>query len=185
MEDNLLVNFLRSNVVAIALGVLALGSVIAPAADAQPQASGGAAPAAADAPKPERFDNWGLVCPQPKSCQIQVVLVNQEKKFVAALAYGKSGANQTLVGIVPLGFRLQNNPPFAIDGGTAVPGNYVQCLNSGCRVAIPVNDALLRSMQSGKQATLTLLSPTNKQIPLNFDLKGFPAAKAALDKRTQ
>jgi invasion protein IalB len=185
MEDNLLVKILRSNAVAVALGVLALGSVIATSADAQTPAPGGAAPAAAPAPKPEMFDNWGLVCPQPQSCQIQVVLVNKEKKFVAALAYGKSGANQTLIGVVPLGFRLQNNPPFAVDGGTAVPGNYVQCLSSGCRVSIPVSDTVLRSLQSGKQATLTLLSPTNKQVPLSFDLKGFPQAKAALDKRTQ
>jgi len=184
MEDNLLGNILRSNAVALALGVLALGSVFAsPSAVAQTPAP--AAQSAAAAPKPEMFGNWGLVCPQPKACQIQVVLVNKDKKFVAALAYGKSGANQTLVGIVPLGFRLQNNPPFAVDGGTASPGNYVQCLNSGCRIAIPVNDAVLRSMQGGKQATLTLLSPTNKQVPLNFDLNGFPAAKAALDRKVQ
>ncbi|MGE0667260.1 MAG: invasion associated locus B family protein [Sphingomonadales bacterium] len=178
----MLAKILRSNAAAVALGVLALGSVIAsPSAEAQTPAPA-AQPAA---PAPEKFGNWGLVCPQPKACQIQQVLANKDKKFLAALAYGRNGANQTLVGIVPLGFRLQNNPPFAVDGGTAVPGNYVQCLSSGCRVAIPVSDTVLRSMQSGKQATLTLLSPTNKQIPLNFDLSGFLEAKAALDKRTQ
>ncbi|MEN3974181.1 invasion associated locus B family protein [Emcibacter sp. SYSU 3D8] len=175
-------NILRSNFVAAALGVLALGSVtVSSAAVAQTPA-----PAAQPvAPKPEMFGNWGLVCPQPKACQIQVVLVNKDKKFVAALAYGKSGTNQTLVGIVPLGFRLQNQPPFTVDGGAAVPGNYVQCLSSGCRVAIPVTDAVLRSMQGGKQATLTLLSPSSKQMPLNFDLTGFQDAKAALDRKLQ
>lgn len=182
MEDNLLGKILRSNAVAVALGVLALGSVLAPPAALAQTPAPAAQPAA---PKAEMFGNWGLVCPQPKACQIQVVLVNKDKKFVAALAYGKTGANQTLVGIVPLGFRLQNNPPFAVDAGTAVPGNYVQCLSSGCRVAIPVNDGVLRSLQSGKQATLTLPSPTSKQVALNFDLKGFPEAKAALDKRVQ
>jgi invasion protein IalB len=183
MEDNLLGKILRSNAVAVALGVLALGSVIATPAEAQAPAAP-AAPAA-QAPKPEMFGNWGLICPQPKACQIQVVLVNKDKKFVAALAYGKSGANQTLIGIVPLGFRLQHNPPFAVDGGAALQGNYVQCLSSGCRVAIPVNDAALRSLQAGKQATLTLMSPANKPVPLAFDLKGFPEAKAALDKKVQ
>jgi invasion protein IalB len=40
-------------------------------------------------------------------------------------------------------------------------------------------------MQSGKQASLTLMSPANKPIPVNFDLKGFGDAKAALDKKLQ
>jgi invasion protein IalB len=184
MEDNLLGKFIRSNAVAIVLGALAASSMLAsPAAHAQAQAQ---APApAADAPKPEMYGSWGLICPQPKSCQIQVILVNKDKKFVAALAYGKSGSNQTLIGIVPLGFRLQNSPTFVVDNGTPVNGAYVQCLGSGCRVAIPVTDALLKSLQGGKQATLTLLSPANKPTPVNFDLKGFGDAKAALDKKAQ
>lgn len=182
MEDHLLGNILRSNAVAVALGVLALASVF-PSSNAHAQATQPAAQPAQ--PKPEMFGNWGLVCQQPKVCQIQVVLVNKEKKFVAALAYAKGNNQQSLVGIVPLGFRLQNNPAFAVDGGASVNGGYVQCLSSGCRIAIPANDATLKAMASGKQATLTLLSPANKPIPVNFDLTGFGDAKAALEKKTQ
>ncbi len=181
MEDNLFGNILRSTAIAVTLGTLALGSVFT-SSDARAQTP---APAAQQAPKPEMFGSWGLVCPQPKSCQIRVVLVNEEKKFVAALTYNKNAGQQTLIGIVPLGFRLQSAPVFAVDGAGAVNGAYAQCLASGCRIGIPLNDALLRSLGTGKQATLTLTAPNNQATPIAFDLKGFSDAKAALDKRSQ
>lgn len=180
MEDNLLGNILRSNAAAIALGVLALGSVSASPALAQTPAP--AAPAAAPLAT-ETFGSWGMTCAQPNACQIQTLLGDKDKKFIGALVYGKTGGVQKLVAIVPLGFRLQNNPTFAIDGGAAVTGTYVQCMSTGCRVEFPVNDATVRSLQSGKQATATMISPRNEPKSLNFDLKGFGDARAALDKK--
>jgi invasion protein IalB len=182
MEDHLFGITLRSKAAAV-FGALALATAL-PVSTAQAQSAQPAQPAA-QAPKPEMFGNWGLVCPQPKACQIQVVLVNQERKFVAALAYAKNGARQSLVGIVPLGFRLQHTPVFTVDGANPVNGTYVQCLASGCRISIPANDGVVRALQGGNQATLALLSPANKEMPLNFDLKGFADAKRALDQRTQ
>jgi invasion protein IalB len=178
MEDNLFANNLRSNALALAFGALTLAAAAsgAHAQSAQP---------AAQAPKTETFGSWGMTCAQPNACQIQQTLGNKEKKFVAALVHSKANGQNILMAVVPLGFRLQNNPELRVDNGAPIPGAYVQCLAAGCRIGFEGSDATMKALQSGAKASVTLMSPQNKPVPVVFDLKGFGDAKKALDQKVK
>lgn len=186
MEDHLLGNIIRSNAAAIALGALALASVI-PSSSALAQGQPAAAPQAAPAQKGEAYGNWGLLCSskEPKACLIQIAVANKDKKIVAGMILSQNAGKQSLVAIVPLGIRLKDGVVLTVDGGNQTRGEYAQCITSGCRAAIPVTDALLKAMSTGKQVTLTVKAPGDKDIPFNIDIKGFADAKAALDKKTR
>jgi invasion protein IalB len=182
MEGNLLGFILRPKAIAVAVAALAMLPAVAPSsAQAQQNPAQQGKPAVS-----ETYDSWGLTCSTPKACQIQVVLANKEtNKFVAALVYTKNGQNQVMMGVIPLGLLLGDNPSLQVDSGTAVPGRYVQCISSGCRISIPVDDALVQQMKRGSKAVLTAMAPGNKPFTLNFDLKGFADAETALESKIQ
>ncbi len=138
----------------------------------------------------ERFDDWVLSCTTAEdgqeACEIrQVLLTSAENRLVAAMALTNAGGSYSLLGIVPLGARLQETPTLAIDDSSnVVSGNYVQCLGSGCRVMFSITDSTVDAMGSGENVRITLTRPNGQPIRIGFSLKGFTAARNALDARS-
>lgn len=138
----------------------------------------------------ERFDDWVLSCMTAENgdevCEIrQVLLTSADNRLVAALALSNRSGAYSLLGIVPLGTRLQAAPTIAVDdSANATSGTYVQCLGSGCRVMFPLTNSTVDEMGRGENVRITLTRPNGTPIGIGFSLKGFTAARNALDARS-
>jgi len=137
----------------------------------------------------ERFDDWTLSCNKTKDgkelCQIHQILTSAaNNQFVAMLAIAKPNGQYTMIATVPLGSRLKDQPSLTIDNGTnKYAGEYVQCLGIGCRVRFNTNTSFLDSLGKGTNATVSIARPTGQPLGIQFSLKGFTAARRALDNK--
>ena len=138
---------------------------------------------------PKQFGNWVLSCNSgaegQKSCEVRQLLVRSaDNQLLAAMALSKTGDNYSLLAIVPLGSRLQDQPSLTIDDrASGSTGRYVQCLNQGCRVLFSANSSVVTALTRGENAQVKIVGPNGQPFTIQFSLDGFTAARKALDDR--
>ena len=80
---------------------------------------------------------------------------------------------------LPHGMFLPDGVSMTVDGKT-LPKQAVQtCDQKGCYVGLPIDDALLKSLQTGKTLSIAFKSLEKKDITIPISLSGF---KEAYDK---
>jgi invasion protein IalB len=180
-----------------ALAALTIGSGASaqetPLLPATPPAAPSTTPPAA---KPEGFQDWELFCPESKPaaevrvCEIRTIMAGEGGRNVGALVVAsitqiKTNNSEIIASaLVPLGVDLTMDPALRIDEGQPVALNFVRCLQRGCEAMRPLSAEQQASMQSGSKAKLAVGVGGGQHAVLEFSLKGFTAALAAMKQRT-
>ena len=126
------------------------------------------------------YGGWTLSCPpysQDKAeCTLALPVVDKQSGATAAsLLMGHAPDGLKLAVTVPLQVILIPGMALSVGAEPPRPYHYDTCTVQGCIVAIPVDDKLLASLRSAKQATLEFAVPSkdNKPYAVTFPLDGF------------
>ena len=180
-------NFQRTMALA-ALMLLTFGSG-AIGQEAQPSTN---APSA----KPEKFKDWDLFCPKPKSadapqlCEIRTVLVSDKGQRLGALVVATiaepGGASGQVIAsaLVPLGVDLTSQPTLAVGESQPIALKYLRCLQRGCEAMTQLSADQQATLRAGTTANVAVGIGGEKKATFEFSLAGFTAAHDALKKRT-
>lgn len=135
----------------------------------------------------ETFRDWNVQC--GKNAQDQRVC-----EMVQQISHGESGQSVMLfsirldaegrpvgVLILPFGLRLSEGAEIRV-GETAI-GRYGfdTCLNTGCVVLAPFEDAALAAMRGGTEGTVRALARNGEVFGIPISFWGFSAALDRLD----
>jgi invasion protein IalB len=126
------------------------------------------------------YGGWTLSCPpygrDKAECTLALpVLDKQSGGTAASLMMGRASDGLKLAVTVPLSVFLTPGVALALGSDPMRAYHYDTCTIQGCLVAIPVDDKLLASLRSAKQATLEFALPSkdNKPYAVTFPLDGF------------
>jgi invasion protein IalB len=181
---------------AIALAALAAALAVSAGASAQEtQPAPAPATPSQTAPKPQKFDDWDLFCPERKTaetqvCEARTVVVGKQGQrlgalVVAVITEAKTKDSQIIASaLVPLGVDLTMPPALKIDDGKAIGLKYLRCLQRGCEAMVQLSPEQQTAMQSGTTAKLAVGIGGGKDAVFEFSLKGFTAAMTAMKKET-
>lgn len=127
------------------------------------------------------FDAWLVRCQTAKEgvgCGMSQQIVDQQSRQpILQLILGRapSGKGHQLVAIMPLGVTVP--PGIAIQiGETKRNVAFIQCLPGGCVAPLPVDDALLGALKSGKEGRVGVVDRRGQTVAVPFSLKGFAGA---------
>lgn len=148
----------------------------APAAPAGPTAS---APSSPSSP-------WIKVCNKNAETGQEICVVTQELRAetgqpiaVVTLQLGQEPGKYGLGIVVPVGFVLPPGIALNVDGAKQGAAQYTICLPpstnqpSVCLAQAPVDDNFVTALKKGNKLQLVVLTPQNKQIPIELSLAGF------------
>jgi invasion protein IalB len=180
---------------AIVLAAIAAATIGAGASAQETQQAPAPATPSQTAPKPQKFDDWDLFCPERKTaetqvCEARTVVVGKQGQrlgalVVAAITETKTKDSQILASaLVPLGVDLTMPPALKIDDGKPIGLKYLRCLQRGCEAMAQLSPEQQAAMQSGSTAKLAVGIGGGKDAVFEFSLKGFTAALAAMKKET-
>ncbi|HEV7306116.1 invasion associated locus B family protein [Ensifer sp.] len=169
------------------------GAIIgAPAgrANTRPAAEQKAKPAEPQKAAANRFKQWELQCveldKQPVRCQISSSTLSPDGKqaiLVLSLAYRPDGKSVAMQMAVPLGIALKDGVKLKVKDGYGATMAVSRCTPQGCLIEGPAEQALIDSMAAKAEATVTVMTPEGKAIPIALSLSGFADAQAALSAR--
>ncbi len=142
------------------------------------------ASAPANVPSIAMYQDWRLACPSPTdakgSCaMVQDVVDAQRGAEIAHLALGKSKTGLEMIVTMPYDVLLAPGMGLAIGSDPVRVYPYQTCNTVGCIAAIPVDDKMIASLRSAKQARLLFAMLNNKPVGLPFSLNGFDDANSA------
>lgn len=81
---------------------------------------------------------------------------------------------------LPHGMFLPDGIALAIDGGAGQKQPVQMCDQKGCYVGMPIDDTLLKSLQTGKTLSISFKSLEKKDIMIPVSLGGFKEAYGKL-----
>ncbi|MCJ8152018.1 MULTISPECIES: invasion associated locus B family protein [Shinella] len=137
--------------------------------------------------KPDQFKQWALQCVDQantqKRCQISSTTLSADSKqavLVVSLAYRPDGKSVAMQMAVPLGIALKNGVELSVKSGSSTTFQVSRCTPQGCLVEDTVEPALIEAMKTGKNATVSVMTPEGAIIPIGLSLDGFSDAYSAL-----
>lgn len=170
----------RFPMVLAALSVLALSSG-AFAQNAQTTAT---------APKPEKFKDWDLFCPQPPAnapqvCEMRTIILSDKKQPLGALVVAAQVGGKEVIAsaLLPLGVDLTQAPSLNV-GSAKIGLKYLRCLKRGCEAMSPLSADQQAALRGGSSAKVLVGVGGGKSASFDFSLAGFSAAHDALRKKT-
>ena len=175
--------FHRLKLCALALAALPILVTAAHAEAASPAPKTAAAPA-------QQFGDWALRCLElPNALPCDIVQSLQQKDthaqvLAVSIAYSPKENKQPVQISVPLGIDLRRGVDVVVGGVTAKHVHLTRCELSGCIIEAILGDDMLSAMQTSDKAKLVLSSGDGTDTTLEFSLKGFKDAEAALKKET-
>ena len=132
------------------------------------------------------YGQWTLSCPPYKQdkieCTLGLPILDKPSGATAAnLLMGRAPDGLKLAVTVPLSVFLQPGMALTIGSDPARPYRYDTCTIQGCVAAIPLDDKMIASLRSAKQAKLEFAIPSkdNKPYAVTFPLDGFVDADDA------
>lgn len=81
---------------------------------------------------------------------------------------------------LPHGMFLPDGIALTIDGAAGQKQPVQMCDQKGCYVGMPIDDTLLKSLQTGKTLSISFKSLEKKEITVPISLSGFKEAYAKL-----
>ncbi len=135
------------------------------------------------------YGKWTLSCPpynQSKTgCTLALPIIDKGSGATAAtLMMGHAPDGMKLAVTVPLSVFLVPGVGLSVGTDPMRPYHYDTCTLQGCVAAVPVDDKLLASLRSAKQAKLEFAMPSkdNKPYAVTFPLDGFVDGDDAFKK---
>ena len=135
------------------------------------------------------YGGWTLSCPpysQDKAeCTLALPVTDKPSGATAAsLLMGRAPDGLKLAVTVPLSVFLVPGMALTVGSDPVRPYHYDTCTIQGCLVAIPLDDKLLASLRSAKEAKLEFAVPNkdNKAYAVTFPLDGFVDGDNAFQK---
>jgi invasion protein IalB len=139
-----------------------------------------------DVPTMSIFQDWHLLCPDSKdkgdTCELSQDVISQKEGARLArisLFRDKTSANKSLVMAVtvPLEVFLEPGLGLKIGDDQVRVYQYKTCTEAGCSAVIPVDDAILASLEKAQDAGVVVASPQDgKAVELPFTMKGYAEA---------
>jgi invasion protein IalB len=160
----------------------------------QPQPPQAAAPRpAASQPQPpgtvkSTHGAWSIVCDKPSSTStdqcglIQDVVAEDRPEITLSVIVLNSPDHKSKVLRVraPLNILLPNGLGLNIDGKDIGRVNFTRCFADGCYAEAVLEDALVKTLRTGKTATFILFQTPEEGIGIPVELKGFSEGFDAL-----
>ena len=126
------------------------------------------------------YGRWTLSCPpygpDKLECTLAMPVVDKQSGATAAsVIMGHAPDGLKIAVTVPLSVFLIPGMALSVGSDPMRTYHYDTCTLQGCLVAIPVDEKLLASLRSAKQATLEFAIPSkdNKPYAVTFPLDGF------------
>ena len=126
------------------------------------------------------YGSWTLTCPPYSQSKVECTLAlpifdKQSGTTAASLTMGHAPDGLKLAVTVPLSVLLVPGMALTVGSEPMRAYHYDTCTIQGCFAAILVDDKLLASLRSAKQATLEFAVPNkdNRPYALTFPLDGF------------
>ena len=82
--------------------------------------------------------------------------------------------------LAPLGVLLPNGLGLNVDGKDMGRAYFVRCFQDGCYAEVILEEALIKTLQTGGAATFIVFQTPEEGIGIPVDLKGFAEGYAAL-----
>jgi invasion protein IalB len=154
-----------------------------------------AGPAAAQAPQPQKpgvvksnHGAWSIVCDKPagasaEQCALmQNVIADDRPEVGLSVVILKTADRKAKIlrVLAPLGVLLPNGLGLNIDGKDIGRAYFVRCFSDGCYAEVVLEDALLKTLRAGKQATFIVFQSPEEGIGIPVDLTGFGEGYDAL-----
>ena len=131
------------------------------------------------------YKNWRVGCPplseQKGACTLQLPITDgQSGVTVASLLVGHSPTGLKMEVTLPLDVLITPGMGIVVGNDKLRGYRYDTCTQSGCIASIPMDDALMSSLENAQKAKLLFAMPSSqKPVALNFDLDGFKEAHSA------
>ena len=130
----------------------------------------------------QTFGDWKITCAESQ-CRMSQSLVREEtgEALLIARIFVNNGT-PTLIVTTPLGVFLKPRLIVQIDATRARAYGFEICDSDGCHVGINLDAELLRALQRGSVAKMTLQDGLQQDVTLGISLAGFTAGMEALVK---
>ncbi len=146
------------------------------------------APAQAISAREKDYQDWRLRCERkddnaPERCFIiQVAKAMKDKRDILRIGvrYPEPEQPAMVYLTLPLGVYLPGGLLLQVDEGEILNIPVEICRPSGCHTRMALEDALLKTLKGGRQATLIFYDGRQQKITVPISLAGFSAAFAAL-----
>lgn len=133
------------------------------------------------------YEDWEVRCPKSgkhqNDCEMTQLVKNPDNGkpiMRVVMGYPPQINTAAMIFIVPLGTRLAPGMEFSVDGDKERRFPFQICLQQGCRADYPISDKLLKKMEKGHDADVTIVGPNGKKIQLKVSLAGFTDANNAI-----
>ena len=130
------------------------------------------------------FGDWAKQCEAApgvaERCYlIETVKANDKPVMVVIVAYSPKRERVAAMIDVPLGMHIPTGLEVRANG-TTKKVDFEQCLPTGCRAMLPIDDALLAALKSGAPAAIAGRGSNGANIELPISTAGFKEAFGAL-----
>jgi invasion protein IalB len=131
---------------------------------------------------------WSIVCDTPPGASteqcvlMQNVVAADREEFGLSVVVLKTADKkaQILRVLAPLGVLLPNGLGLNIDGNDIGRAYFVRCFTDGCYAEVILEEALIKSLSEGKDATFYVFQTPEEGIGISVDLDGFSEGYKAL-----
>ena len=146
----------------------------------------------ANAPKPEKFKDWGLFCSKPAGanaaqvCEMQTVILSDKGQGVGSLVVAAQVGGKEVIAsaLLPLGVDLTKEPTLAVGTSNPITLRYRRCLRRGCEAMTQLSADQQSALRAGSTAKVAVGVGPGQTVTFDFSLSGFSAAHDALKKKT-
>ena len=160
------------------LTALALGTVIVPVF-AQGQQTGNLR---------SSHEAWSILCDTPAGAKaeqcalVQNVVAEDRPEVGLSVVVLKTADNKAKIlrVLAPLGVLLPNGLGLNVDGKDMGRAYFVRCFQDGCYAEVILEEALIKSLETGTSATFIVFQTPEEGIGIPVDLKGFAEGYKAL-----
>lgn len=135
------------------------------------------------------YKDWTVHCNEQAAQQVaggclmtQFAIDKETSRPVMQIqvAYAPDAKDPVAVIILPLGVLLQPGVAVQVDRNQAIKLPFGWCLTDGCRVRLPLDQAMLKQFQAGNGGVIGFRVIGGQDRALPFSLSGFTAALASL-----
>ena len=171
---------------------LAAGVMMSLFATVAASAEEAAPAAAAPAPQITKFGDWAVRCDMvpgadgaasSKVCHAFIEIAAKEtNKRVLLVGIGPrpNEDGYFLLAVAPLGLVLPKGIGFKVDEGEGFAVPFFTCIPQGCQTSVPLDDARVKEIRSGKALTVHVMDMQRGEISIPVSLSGVSAALDSL-----
>jgi invasion protein IalB len=131
---------------------------------------------------------WSILCDTPAGAKaeqcalVQNVVAEDRPEVGLSVVVLKTADNKAKIlrVLAPLGVLLPNGLGLNVDGKDMGRAYFVRCFQDGCYAEVILEEALIKSLETGTSATFIVFQTPEEGIGIPVDLKGFAEGYKAL-----